>query len=163
MALNTKYVENSGHIVGVSDRVDLTEQASQPAPFNPNEKQVGGSHYRAGFQHWDLVAYNHMGYFEAQITKYITRWKKKNGAQDVEKSCHYLEKLQSLLEAKVLEYPPARRIVKLDEFAGQNKLSLLERLIFQIVMSYTSKEELLALKGYLDLLLEQAHGEPLVK
>ena len=57
-----------------------------------NQKQVGGTHYnQVSVQHWDLVIFNKLPYLEAQITKYVTRWKKKHGAHDVEKSIHYLE------------------------------------------------------------------------
>jgi hypothetical protein len=66
-----------------------------------NQKQVGGSHYnQVQVQHWDLMLQNRVPYLEAQITKYVTRWKKKHGAQDVEKSTHYLEKLQDALNTR---------------------------------------------------------------
>jgi len=57
-----------------------------------NSVQVGGSHYRTAIQHWDYVLANDLDYFQAQITKYVTRWKKKNGLQDLKKAQHFLEK-----------------------------------------------------------------------
>jgi len=58
-----------------------------------NERQVGGDHYRtAEIQHWDYAAANKMDYFQGQITKYITRWKRKNGLEDLLKAKHFLEK-----------------------------------------------------------------------
>jgi hypothetical protein len=33
-----------------------------------------------------------LDYFQAQITKYVMRWDKKNGLQDLEKAQHFLEK-----------------------------------------------------------------------
>jgi len=63
---------------------------------NPNSRQVGGNHYRAAYQHWDFVADTWLGYFEAQITKYISRWRKKDGVKDLGKALHYYEKLLSL-------------------------------------------------------------------
>lgn len=65
--------------------------------MNVNEKQVGGNHYKVGYQHWDLVADLRLGYFEGQVTKYITRWRKKNGIQDLEKAQHFLDKLIHLV------------------------------------------------------------------
>lgn len=65
---------------------------------NPNERQVGGTHYAAEFQHWDLVWRLRVGYFAGQITKYTSRWRKKNGAQDLEKARHFAEKYKLLLE-----------------------------------------------------------------
>lgn len=58
-----------------------------------NRRQVGGTHYGLGaFQHWDLVVMFDLDYFQGQITKYVMRWDKKNGVQDLEKAQHFLEK-----------------------------------------------------------------------
>ena len=61
-----------------------------------NSTQVGGAHYASSIQHWDFVASRKLGYFEGQVTKYVSRWRKKNGAQDLEKAAHFLAKLQEL-------------------------------------------------------------------
>lgn len=58
-----------------------------------NDKQIGGSHYRAGIQHWDYVISNHIPYLEAQVMKYLTRWRQKNGFEDLLKAQHFLQKL----------------------------------------------------------------------
>lgn len=58
-----------------------------------NERQVAGTHYKAEYQHWDWVSDIDLPYLPAQVTKYIVRWKKKNGRQDLEKALHFLEKL----------------------------------------------------------------------
>ena len=63
-----------------------------------NERQVGGEHYKSPIQHWDYVAANDLDYFQAQITKYVTRWKKKNGLQDLQKARHFLDKYIELQE-----------------------------------------------------------------
>jgi len=59
-----------------------------------NDTQVGGLHYRTGYQHWDFVI-EHLEnrYLEGQITKYVTRWRRKNGLQDLMKASHFLVKL----------------------------------------------------------------------
>jgi hypothetical protein len=64
--------------------------------INPNEKQIGGDHYQAEYQHWDFVADNGLGYLEGCATKYLARWPKKNGLQDLQKALHYCEKMRSL-------------------------------------------------------------------
>lgn len=66
-----------------------------------NDRQVGGEHYKADIQHWDFVLANGLGYLEGQISKYVTRWRKKNGMQDLYKARHYLEKLIEVEEAKL--------------------------------------------------------------
>jgi len=60
---------------------------------NANDRQVGGNHYGAEIQHWDFALANNLGYFEGQITKYVTRWRKKGGIADLEKAQHFLQKL----------------------------------------------------------------------
>lgn len=61
-----------------------------------NERQVGGSHYKAHgtaeLQHWDVVTIFKLDYFQAQITRYLFRWKDKNGLEDLEKARHYMDK-----------------------------------------------------------------------
>ena len=61
--------------------------------MNANDTQVGGEHYKSPIQHWDYVLANDIPYMEAQIIKYVTRWRKKNGFQDLAKAKHFLEKL----------------------------------------------------------------------
>lgn len=68
-----------------------------------NEFMVGGSHYHQGdkaFQHWDLVALLRLGYYEGQITRYISRAKKKNGIQDYQKAHHYAVKMRELFNTR---------------------------------------------------------------
>ena len=63
------------------------------SPPGANTRQVGGAHYRGGIQHWDFVIANDIPYLEAQIIKYVFRWRKKGGLQDLEKARHCLDKL----------------------------------------------------------------------
>ena len=66
---------------------------------NVNERQVGGDHYKgAKFQHWDLIAKNRIGYLEGCATKYPSRWRKKNGVEDVEKGIHFVDKILACVE-----------------------------------------------------------------
>lgn len=58
-----------------------------------NEMQVGGDHYKAGYQHWDMITDFHIGYLEGCATKYLTRWRKKNGLEDLKKALHFTQKL----------------------------------------------------------------------
>lgn len=70
---------------------------NQPeAEVGANGKQVGGDHYRTQFQHWDFVESIGMGYLEGCATKYLDRYKSKNGDLDLEKAGHYVEKVLEL-------------------------------------------------------------------
>lgn len=57
-----------------------------------NKYQIGGLHYKTTIEHWDYVIANDLNYFEGQITKYVTRCRKKNGLEDLQKAKHFLEK-----------------------------------------------------------------------
>lgn len=72
--------------------------------MSANSRQVGGNHYRTGrngIQHWDLAAARNYDYFQGQITKYVDRWKEKNGLKDLEKALHFLEKYIELEKANI--------------------------------------------------------------
>lgn len=71
--------------------------------MSANDKQVGGGHYKSTIQHWDYVIANDLDYFQAQVTKYVTRWKKKNGVQDLLKAQHFLEKYIEIQSARPTE------------------------------------------------------------
>lgn len=66
-----------------------------------NDRQVGGEHYGPGtdLQHWDLVAMYGWDYFQGQVIKYLMRWRKKNGVEDLEKAAHYLQKYIEIAKA----------------------------------------------------------------
>lgn len=68
---------------------------------NANSRQVGGEHYRKGeIQHWDYVYSQQIPYHEAQISRYLERWREKGGVEDLEKAQHYLDKLFEIAEAE---------------------------------------------------------------
>lgn len=65
-----------------------------------NDTQVGGTHYKkGGEEHWDRVARLRLDYFQAQIMRYVERWKDKDGVQDLKKARHFLDKYIELAEA----------------------------------------------------------------
>ena len=61
--------------------------------MSANDKQVDGDHYKLEIQPWDYITLNRLGYLEGNIIKYVTRHKNKNGAKDLEKAKHYIDKL----------------------------------------------------------------------
>jgi hypothetical protein len=66
-----------------------------------NSKQVGGTHYKGPLvEHWDFVMMHGMPYMEAQIFKYVLRWRSKDGLEDLYKARHFLEKLIEVEEAR---------------------------------------------------------------
>lgn len=111
--------------------------------MSANDTQIGGNHYRSSAQHWDFAAHNFgRGYFKGQITKYLARWRKKGGVQDLQKAEHFLRKLIELEDI-----PPA---ITVDEFIAANEIPAEEAEIIKIVTLggaalKTAEEKLLAL------------------
>jgi hypothetical protein len=62
--------------------------------LSANERQVGGTHYGLGtIQHWDLAVMFGWNWAQYQITRYVMRYRAKNGLQDLEKAEHFIQKL----------------------------------------------------------------------
>lgn len=59
-----------------------------------NDTQVGGDHYKCKYEHWDFVLDIGLDYILGCATKYVFRWRKKNGVEDLRKAKHYLEKAE---------------------------------------------------------------------
>lgn len=65
--------------------------------------QVGGNHYISQtIQPWDfmeacMTEEQFLGYLRGNVIKYVSRYDKKGGLQDIDKALHYLNKLRSLL------------------------------------------------------------------
>jgi hypothetical protein len=51
------------------------------------------NHYTKGIQPWDYIASNNMNYFAGNVVKYLTRYKYKNGMEDLLKAKEYIDKL----------------------------------------------------------------------
>lgn len=61
---------------------------------NPWKIQVGGGHYKKyKIQPTEFCIKNNIPFAEGCVIKYITRWRDKNGIQDLEKAKHYIEML----------------------------------------------------------------------
>jgi hypothetical protein len=61
------------------------------------EKQEGGDHYKdLPIQPVEYIYANAIGYFEGNVIKYVSRWRKKNGIADLRKARHYIDMLIEL-------------------------------------------------------------------
>lgn len=58
-----------------------------------NKIQHGGNHYKKmPIEHWDLSVMFNWDTFQYQITKYVMRWRDKNGLLDLQKVVHFAQK-----------------------------------------------------------------------
>lgn len=59
--------------------------------------QEGGNHYKdMPIQPVEYIHANKLGYFEGCVIKYMSRWKKKNGIEDLKKARHFIDLLIEL-------------------------------------------------------------------
>ena len=59
--------------------------------------QVGGAHYREmKIQPIEFIHANNIPFIEANVIKYVCRWRVKNGVADLEKARHYIDLLIEL-------------------------------------------------------------------
>ena len=65
------------------------------------KEQVGGDHYsKLAIQPVEYINANKLTYLQGNVIKYVTRYKDKNGLQDLQKAKHYVEMLIELEEGK---------------------------------------------------------------
>lgn len=70
----------------------LTLTDNKYIDMKATETQIGGNHYKSmKMQPVELFALTRCTAFQANIWKYITRYKQKNGKQDIEKAMHYAQ------------------------------------------------------------------------
>lgn len=65
-----------------------------------NKDNINPNYYKEGIQVTDFILSYNMEWCEGNIIKYVTRYKAKNGLEDLKKAKWYLEKLIEKLEEK---------------------------------------------------------------
>lgn len=64
---------------------------------NALEKQVGGTHYKNyAIQPVEFFEKNDIPYIEANVIKYVVRWREKGGIESLDKAIHYIEMLKEM-------------------------------------------------------------------
>ncbi len=80
---------------------DVCEKAIAPGPTSPLGEQIGGNHYKdMKIQPVEFIHANGIGYIEGCVIKYVSRWRKKNGVEDLQKARHFIDLLLELENAK---------------------------------------------------------------
>lgn len=70
----------------------LDEYAGESRITNPSRYQIGGTHYsKMKIQPIDYILENDLSYLQGNVIKYISRYKDKNGIEDIRKAIHYCE------------------------------------------------------------------------
>ena len=70
------------------------------------DKQIGGNHYsEMAIQPAEFIIQNKLSFCQGNVIKYVTRYRSKNGLQDLDKAIHYIEMMKDelKLEQEVME------------------------------------------------------------
>lgn len=124
-----------------------------------NDIQIGGNHYKKGgnAQHWDLMDDYNVGYLEAAATKYLWRWKDKDGVKDLRKAFHFVKKLaekrqdapQSVISERIPKIP--RQVI--NEFLSANQIVGDEAEIITHILTWQSTATLHLVTGRINQLI----------
>lgn len=133
-----------------------------------NDEQVGGTHYKTAqpYQHWDFVEKTNLPYMEAQIIKYISRHRNKNGPQDVQKAMHFTAKLMELRGNRYHIPPAYSNLEETVKWCRTNNLGDLETKVIVLAVNWTSVTDLAIARGLMSSMLmeyaraKEAAGEP---
>jgi hypothetical protein len=106
----------------------MTSENMNLKSVSANDVQIGGDHYKSEYQHWDFVEHLGLDYLQGCATKYISRWRKKNGVEDLKKSLHYIQKLIEVNNANDVYEKDS-----FDRFVNSNTLSIEDALCIKLV------------------------------
>lgn len=126
-------------------------------PNDANARQVGGDHYKKPIQHWDFAASNGYDYLLGQVTKYLFRWRDKNGLQDVEKAAHFLQKAGEVFSSDMAP-------ISIGAFLDANNVVGPERTLFLMLHAYHDTNDpvfLIEAQRLMNDVLVLAGGAPL--
>lgn len=127
--------------------------------MSANDMQVGGDHYKGEYQHWDLALTVSYSYLEGCATKYVTRWRKKDGVEDLRKALHCLNKLQedggSPLHRKL---SMGEALGEIKRFGKANVLGGMERQFCWLLATWTERASLYEARDILLKLLDEAEA-----
>lgn len=96
--------------------------------------EIGGSHYKdCKFQPIELIKLYRMNFFQGNIVKYVTRFRKKNGREDLRKAIHYAQLGMELAPENTAIYNGSYWSV-LYEYASDNELPELTVFILMLTL-----------------------------
>jgi hypothetical protein len=104
--------------------------------------QVGGNHYAADYQHWDWVEDLEMGYLEGCATKYLVRWRAKDGLKDLRKAHSYIMKLLVRHQEHGRKNPCRWKWSALAQFFEANNVPRQESVVCGMIASWDIAQDL---------------------
>lgn len=98
--------ERYEHLLAAQQAAERRPQVWHTAPWPAPKKsafstQVGGDHYQTmAIQPFEYIHANGLGFAEGCIVKYVSRWRNKNGLEDLRKARHFIDLLIEAEEKK---------------------------------------------------------------
>lgn len=75
---------------GISAMFDRQAEERESSTY-----QVGGNHYQAAIQPWDIIDAWELDFYEGNALKYLLRYKfKGKSLEDLEKLAHYVQRIK---------------------------------------------------------------------
>ncbi len=139
----------------------------EPAEHFSTPQQVGGTHYISDYGHWHWMAEMQIiagvGYFEGNATKYVVRWQKKNGKNDLAKALSYVAMLEKefldkgLKRLKKVTPKTEKEIMELTtKMASSNNLRSGEMVICLELMLWKTQADIVAVMDKIRELISDA-------
>jgi hypothetical protein len=129
-----------------------------------SDHQVDGDHYRTeegGVGHWDYCVAVDAPYLEGGATKYIARWRDKNGLVDLDKGLHYMQRKQQAYEEGQGNLMGCTRNDELfKQFIRDNKISPPEAYAIDLCLHWEGQWDLVAAIESIETLIRVENGEP---
>lgn len=128
-----------------------------------SERQVGGSHYRTAsgnIGHWDYCVTVSVPYLEGCASKYLTRWRDKNGVQDLEKAAHYIERrIEALFSYQGILRGVRKHKEHFARFIADNQIPKLEEHLIDEIIHWRFPSQLQQALTELKTFIEQVKQE----
>ena len=131
-----------------------------------NDKQINGTHYipkvGGGVQHWDYCVKTDVPNLEYAASKYVQRWREKNGIIDLNKAIHYLEKRIEVSSQGTGRWRGAKPDDDLfEKYVQDNKIPSYEAMTIYSIMHWVHVRELkTAITSIKKLIQEESEGAP---
>lgn len=93
-----KHSLKTGESVTLKSGSVISHPSGDRAVEHPRHYLGDGGRYEV----WDFVRAHDLGFLEGNVVKYVTRWRRKGGLQDLKKAQEYLTKL--IETAEVIEF-----------------------------------------------------------
>jgi Protein of unknwon function (DUF3310) len=119
------------------------------------------THYIGKYQHWDLAIAIPMSYLAGCSTKYVCRWRQKDGLKDLSKALHYLDKMIETYIPVPIPRTMTRSEIQYEvsQFAHANKLSIIEEEYLFKLASYRYENDLIEARLVLEDIIDLAKKE----